>query len=654
MAQAVAFIGEGRMDEAKAICEQVLDGDGDNVDAIYAMGWIAFSQQDHETALARFRRVIEFKPEHARAHNNIGMILMIARDAEAAARHFERAVAHELPLREAHANLGAALLFQRKYGAAREVLQKAVDLVPDDPDMLNNLADIKLRLGEADDAIADYQRVVSLQPDLAKAHIRLAHVLRSEGKIEDALASLKRAQEVDPDHPYLRGQLLSVKMYLCDWESFTEDVDAVVEKVQAGDRAIEPFSFMGLSDSSEEQLKCARIFATDRYPAARQSIWRGERYLHERIRVAYVSADFHAHPLAFLMTGMLEHHDRSRFEIFGISFGPDRPSKIRTRLENAVDRFISVPHKDDRELALLIRELEIDIAVDRKGYTQACRTGVFALRPAPVQVNYLAYPGTMGVGYIDYIIGDRWVIPEEQEENFTEKVVCLPHTYQANDSKRPISPTVPSRMEEGLPETGFVFCSFAANWKITPAVFDIWMRLLGQVEGSVLWLIDCAEAPSRNLRAEAERRGVSPDRMIFAPRVGNDKHLARHGLAGLCLDTSPYGAHTTASDALYVGVPIVTCLGQTFTARVTASVLHAAGMPELVTGTFGEYEALALELARDENALAAVKTRLEQNIKTHPLYDTELYCRHLESAYETMWARYQRGEPPESFSVPAD
>jgi predicted O-linked N-acetylglucosamine transferase (SPINDLY family) len=246
------------------------------------------------------------------------------------------------------------------------------------------------------------------------------------------------------------------------------------------------------------------------------------------------------------------------------------------------------------------------------------------------------------------------VVPEAHKKYFTEKVVYLPHTYQSNDSKRPISPIVPSRTEAGLPETGFVFCSFNANWKITPDVFDIWMRLLGQVEGSVLWLMEYAEATSNNLRAEAERRGVSPDRLIFARPADNEVHLARHGLAGLCLDTSPYGGHTTASDALYAGVPMVTCLGQAFSARVAASVLHAVGLPELVTDTFGEYEALALELAREEGALAVVKTRLAENIKTHPLYDTGLYCRHLEAAYETMWARYQRGEPPKSFAVLAD
>ena len=324
---------------------------------------------------------------------------------------------------------------------------------------------------------------------------------------------------------------------------------------------------------------------------------------------------------------------------------------MRTRLENSFDHFIDVKGKSDRDVALLLKELEIDIALDLKGYTERGRTGILAFRAAPVQVNFLGYPGTMGADYIDYILADRFVIPKDEHSFYTEKVAYLPDTYQANNSKRRISEHTPTRAEAGLPETGFVFCSFSDSHKITPPVFDAWMRLLHQVAGSVLWLLEGNAAAVRNLRLNAERRGVAPDRLVFAPRVKLEDHLARHRLAGFFLDTLPYNAHTTASDALWAGLPVVTCVGSSFAGRVAGSLLNAVGLPELITDNLEDYEALALKLARDKHLLAAIKAKLAQNRETFPLFDTDRFRRHIESAYETMWERYQRGEPPASFTV---
>jgi predicted O-linked N-acetylglucosamine transferase (SPINDLY family) len=355
--------------------------------------------------------------------------------------------------------------------------------------------------------------------------------------------------------------------------------------------------------------------------------------------------------MAYLTVGLFEQHDKSRFETTAISFGPDPGDQFRKRLENSFDRFLDVQTKNDRDLVLLLRELEIDIAVDLMGYTNNSRPAILALRPAPVQVNFLGYAGTMGADTIDYIIADRFIIPEACQSFYTENIVYLPDTYLPTDSTRSIGEHAPARGAAGLPESGFVFCCFNNNYKITPPIFDIWMRLLLEVEGSVLWLVEDNAAAVGNLRHEAEGRGVAPERLVFAPRVKLEDYLARLRLADVFLDTLPYNAHTTASDALWAGLPVVTCAGSSFAARVAGSLLNAVGLPELITGTLEDYEALALKLARDRDLLAHIKSKLARNRQSFPLFDTERFRRHIESAYQTMWERHQRGEPPASFAV---
>ncbi len=373
--------------------------------------------------------------------------------------------------------------------------------------------------------------------------------------------------------------------------------------------------------------------------------------LGDKIRVAYLSADFHEHATTHLMAGLFEHHDADRFEITAISFGPDRRDDMRRRLSKAFGRFIDVRGKSDREVALLLREMEIDIAVDLKGYTQGSRPGILAQRPAPVQINYLGMPATMGTSCMDYIIADAWVIPPEDHLHYAERILYLPDSYQATDDSRNIDAHAPSRADLSLPEEDFVFCCFNNNYKITPDLFTLWMRLLHQVSGSVLWLLEDNPVATRNLRAEARRRGIAPERLVFAPRVAAGAHLARHRCADLCLDTLPYNAHTTASDALWAGLPVLTCAGTTFAGRVAASLLSAAGLPELITRDLDHYAALALELARNPARLRDIRARLAHNRDTCPLFATDRFRRHLESAYTILWERGRRQEPPAAFSV---
>src|SRR5262249_19594976 len=359
---------------------------------------------------------------------------------------------------------------------------------------------------------------------------------------------------------------------------------------------------------------------------------------------------FYQHATAYLMAELFEKHDPGRFEIIGVSFGRDDRSEMRARLIAAFDQFLDVRAKSDAEVARLLSELKVDIAVDLKGYTRDGRPRILAHRPAPIQVNYLGLPGTMGADFIDYIITDEVVLPFDQHSFYSERIVHLPDCYQPNDRRRQIAERTPARAEVGLPERGFVFCSFNNNWKITPEVFDVWMRLLKAINGSVLWLLRDNATAEQNLRKEALARGVDPRRLVFAPRMKLEDHLARHRLADLSLDTPPCNAHTTASDALWAGLPVLTCMGKAFAGRVTASLLNAIGLPELVTSNMADYEALALTLAGDPARLRNIKAKLARNRETDPLFDTDRFRRGIEAAYTKMWEIWQTGATPESFA----
>jgi protein O-GlcNAc transferase len=421
--------------------------------------------------------------------------------------------------------------------------------------------------------------------------------------------------------------------------------------VLAAKSIVSPFTLIGYGASPALQLKCARAYTAHLFPTLPSPMCGPQRRAHDRLRIAYLSANFNRHAMAYLMVNLFERHDRARFEIVGLSFGADDGSEIRARVAGAFDQFYDVRRFGDREIATLVDELKIDIAVDIMGYTQDARPGILSHRPAPIQVNYLGYPGTMGADFIDYILADAIVVPPSEDAFFSEKVVRLPDCYQVNDRQRPIAERTPKRPEAGLPERGFVFCSFNNSYKITAAMFDVWMELLAKVEGSVLWLIGDNEPTERNLRREAALRGIDPGRLVFAPRLDQAEHLARHRLADLFLDTLPYNAHPSCSDALWAGLPVLTCRGDAFAGRVAASLLQAAGLPELVTSSLADYAALARWLAEDANLLGEIRKRLAENRLSRPLFDTDLTRRHIEAAYTTMWRLHQDGKAPRSFQV---
>jgi predicted O-linked N-acetylglucosamine transferase (SPINDLY family) len=527
--------------------------------------------------------------------------------------------------------------------------ERALKIAPENAVIHNNLGSALREQRRPDDAVSSLRQALALKPDYARALYNLGEALAEQGELGEAIALFGRAaQQIGSgtiDWFYARK-------HACDWAGYGE-AEATARE-EAGTQA---FKLLTISSSPEEQLACARRMAARlavpeplmMLPCARQRP-------AGRIRLGYVSANFKPHADASLIPGLIEQHDRRDFEIIGYSAGPDDGSQIRARLSSAFDRFVDIFKTSNRDAARLVHDDNIDILIDLNGFTRDTRMAILAYRPAPIQVTYLGFPATTGADFIDYIIVDRFVVPKDQQPFFSERLVHLPDCYQCNDDNRAISERTPSRAECGLPEESFVFCCFNKASKLTPGFFDIWMRLLGAVPGSVLWLLDDNPWAKANLARETAARGVAPERIVFAPRVPPLDHLARHRLADLFLDTLPYNAHTTASDALWAGLPLVTCAGETFAGRVAGSLLRAIGLPELVTSSPAEYEALALRLACDGDLLAGLRARLARNKWTHPLFDTERFARNLEAAYRQMCETWRAGRPPLAFSAspPAD
>ena len=604
-----------------------------------------------EDAIASYQRALTIRRDFAEAHNNLGNVLRALKRTDEAVASYGRALAIRADYADAHNNLGNALADLNRHDEALACFDRAVSIRPDYAEAHCNRGDALVRLRQHDAAIGSYRQAIESRPDYAEAHARLATAHADLHDYEAAIAGYRDALAHKPDYPFALGALAEAKRHVCDWSGSDRIVRDVVDGVRQGRLVTRPFSFLTLSDDPDEQLRCARTYAQARFDPVPPPITDAGPLSNGRLRVAYLSADFHAHATAYLMAELFERHDRSRFEVFAISFGPDDGGPMRRRLEQGFEHFLDVRGMSDIDVARRMCALGIHIAVDLKGYTQDARPGILSHRPAPIQVNYLGFPGSMGAGFIDYILVDRFVVPAEQQPFFTEKLVHLPDSYQVNDGQRTIAARSPSRTDCGLPADGFVFCCFNNNRKITPSVFDIWMRLLGAVPGSVLWLLDDTDVARRNLCREARARDIDPERLVFAPRCGLPDHLARHRAADLFLDTLPYNAHTTASDALWAALPVLTCAGRSFASRVAGSLLHAVGLPEMVTESLPGYEAMALDLARRPERLAGIRGRLHDNRSTTSLFDADRFRRNIESAYTGMWRIWSEGGQARPFAV---
>ncbi len=650
---AEAWLGRGTVhavleqyDKAFAAYDHALSLKPELADAWLGRGNVYVQLKQYDNAFAAYDQALRLRPEMTDAWLGRGDVHTLLRQYDNAFAAYDRALSLKSDLAEAWLGRGNVHALLKQNDMAFAAYDRALSLNSDLAEAWLGRGNVYALLKQYDKAFAAYGRALSLKSDLAEAWLGRANIYTQLKQYEDAVAAYDHVLRLNPDLKYAEGLRLYAKMQLCDWTNITAYVQHFL-----GDQKLptEPFVLLPIGSSSADQLQCAKAFVADQgsFPV----LSHGQIYSHDRIRIAYLSADLHEHATAYLIAGLFEQHDKSKFETTAISFAPNQNSDMRRRIISAFEHFIDVENKSDQEIADLIRQREIDIAIDLMGFTQGARYNALARRPAPIQVNYLGYPGTMGADYIDYILADPTVIPEEHFSYYSESVVWLPESYQVNDWRRHISEQGPSRRECALPDTAFVLCCFNSPYKILPDTFDIWMRLLRANENSVLWLIEGHAAACDNLRSEAEKRGVSAKRLIFASRMPLSDHLARHRHADLFLDTLPYNAHTTASDALWAGVPVLTCLGSTFAGRVGASLLKAIGLDELITHSPRDYETLALRLAHDRSYLVSLRDRLRRNRDTYPLFDTKRFARHLEAAYLTMWDRHQKGEAPGAFAV---
>ena len=642
----VIALQQGRAEAGAALLARAATASPDDPGIQFNLALALKALDRVDDAAARYARAIALAPGFADAHVNLANLHRLQGRVDLAEAGYRRALAASPLHAGAHNNLGALLQDLGAFEAAAACHRQALAANPRNAGAHSNLGNALFALGRRDAAIASFRQALALAPGLPHALLGLANALRQAGDLEAAVATLEGALAARPDHAETLSQLVYWQQQLCRWDGLAARQAALVTEVEAGAVAV-PFTLLSLPSTAAQQQTCARSWMAHTVAGA-QSLEPTARPASDTtpIRIGYLSSDYHEHPIAYLIAGLLERHDRQRFTIHGYSIGADDGGPYRRRIAAACDRFVDLEPLTHSEAARRIAADRIDLLVDLNGCTMGARPRILAHRPAPIQVNYLGYPGTMGAGFIDYAIVDPVVAPPAEQPWFDEQLVHLPHCYQANDSNRPVADGVPTRAAAGLPDAGFVFCCFNSSYKLRPAFLEIWLRLLAAVPGSVLWLLAFAPSASDRLRAVAQAGGIDPRRLVFAPSLRFPEHLARQPLADLYLDTLPYGGHTTASDALWSGVPLVACRGATFPGRVGASLLTALGLSELITESLEAYEGLALALAHDRGRLAALRRRLQDNRDRQPLYDTARFARDIERAYAAMLARHSAGLPP--------
>jgi predicted O-linked N-acetylglucosamine transferase (SPINDLY family) len=640
----------GQLDDAERLYQNILALHSRDLEARHMLGLLRLQQGRADEALQILSALAAKAPDHAEIRTHHGLVLHeLGRHNEALAE-LDRALALKPGNTMTLLYRGNVLAETGASARALEDYEQLLAAMPEHDEAWFRRANALWRLDRFDAALDSYARALNLNPRHVAARFNGGMVLLKLERYDEALAAFEDVRTLAPGHRHALGGCASAVLGGADLMRWDHYRALVLDAVQGGSAVIAPLTFLPFCDDGRLRRRCAESFVVDRVGQPGAPLHAGTRARQERIRIAYLSSDFHQHATAELIVGLIERHNRARFEVTAISFSRDDSSPIRKRLLKAFDHFVDVRDRTDEAVARLLHEGRFDIAVDLKGHTEGARLGILARRPCPVQVSYLGYPGTVAP-WLNYVIADATVLPFDRQQDYSEAIAHLPHCYQVNDDMRRMNETLLTRAGAGLPDDSFVFCCFNAAWKITPAIFDIWMRLLVAVPGSILWLLDDNPVATRNLRAAAVARSVDPARLIFAPRIAPADHLARHRLADLFLDTLPYNAHTTASDALWAGLPVVTCLGAAFDGRVAVSLLSTIGLPELVTHSLQDYETLALALAGDPARLAVLRQTLARNREESPLFDIDRFRRNIEAAYLHMLGMHQRGEPAKSFSV---
>ncbi|MDZ4851154.1 MAG: tetratricopeptide repeat protein [Pirellulaceae bacterium] len=657
-----AFRISGDMQSALVEYQHVADLLPEDVDAWNNVGATRQAIGDLDSAADAYREAIRLRPQFIEAYNNLGLVYLNSRRLSEAIQTYQQALQLAPHSPQTHFQIANAFKELGGLESAIEHYRKVIDIQPDFYQAYHNLGVVHQETKQYDAAITVYQIALQIYPSSAETYKNLGSAYQAQWRVDEAMEAYEKALQLDPDYAEALDYLIELRRGICAWDKLTEQsiqlsnlIDRIGENIgPSNDRElIRPFPLIAIFPviTAEQQLRCnrrwsnrTRIFARSR--SSFEFSDKAQRSVSAKIKLGYLSGDFRTHAVAFMLPELFEEHDRERFEVFAYSTSPDDQSLIRKRLVAGVDCFREIESLPFDDAVRCIAGDEIDILIDLQGYTGRSRSDILALRPAPIQVSYIGFPGTMGADFIDYILADEYVLPSDQQPYFTEQIVHLPGCYQVNDSRHEISSSRPTRQRCDLPDDSFVFCSFNTCYKITPEMFDVWMRLLRSVPQSVLWLPEQQPATTQNLRREAKIRNVAPERLVFAKQLPIAEHLARQVLADLFLDSFPYNGHATTSIALRMGVPTVTLSGNTFASRVAGSLLRAVGLSEWIAKDFREYETMAIRLATDSNLLSMVRKTLQNNLIGCSLYDGRVFARNVEMAYSEMWQIYRRGDAP--------
>ncbi|MDA9788208.1 tetratricopeptide repeat protein [Amylibacter sp.] len=647
----IALQVQNKLEDAIEAYKKTLSIKPDYANAYYNIGIALKEQNKLEEAIEAYNKALAITPDHVDAYYNTGIALQEQGKLKEAIETYNKVLSIKPDYVEAYCNMGNAFKDQGKLEDAIEAYNKALSIKPYYADAYYNMGTALQEQNKLKDAIKAYKKALAIKPGNAGAYYNMGIALKEQNNVEEAIEAYSKALAIKPDHEAARTLKLLQKARICNWDSIAKDIN-LIPALGTSEKHVSPFALLPLEDAPERHLTRSKIYAKAKY--LQKTLPRRDRPSKrpKRIRIGYFSTDFKKHPVAYLIAKVLEQHNRDQFEVFGYSVHGSSSCVMRQRLEKSFDSFADVQNMSDRDIALKARQDEIDIAIDLNGYTLNARTGIFAYLAAPIQINYLGYPGSMGAEFIDYIVADQYLIPPESQKYFSEKQIYLPDVYVPTDNTLPFSNEPLSRFDLGLPDSGFVFCAINNSYKVNQRVFDIWMRLLESVGDSVLWLLETNKIVKANLEKEANKRGVASDRLVFAKNVSHEKYLSQFYQADLFLDTFPYSAGATASNALWAGLPIVTKSGQSYTARMAGSMLNAIGLPELITKTEKDYEALILELATHPMKLAEVKKKLAINRSTQPLFNTELYTTYLENGYQQAYQNYFDGKLPQTIIVP--
>jgi len=648
----IVYQKKGKLSLAAKYTKRAIFFNPNYFEAYNNLATITQDQGKFNQAIEYFNKAISLNPSYSEAYYNLGLAFSKLNEFDSAIKSYKKALSLKPNYSEACNGLAAIISQQGKLDEAIKLFNKAISLKPNYSEAYFNIGIVFKKLNRLDEAIDSYKKAINLKPNYVESFYNIATIFQEQGKLDEAIDYYDKALLIRPDYEKAQAQKLHQKAKICDWKNFQQDKE-LHSKLGTLKKHVPPFTMLFFEDDARNHYLRSKLYAKKKYLQKQIPFDKKNKISkNERLRIGYFSADLQNHATMYLASKIFENYNKKKFEIYVYSFGKSlEHDKVREKLKKSVDVFKDVTSLNDKDIAMLAREDQIDIAIDLKGYTKNSRTGIFAYRAAPIQINFLGYPGTMGAKFFDYIIADLTLIPETKKNLYSEEIIYLPHTYQPTSHSSIILDKTFTKSEMNLPNHCFVFCCFNNSYKVSPNEFNIWMRILNKVENSVLWLIGSNKWVKQNLKTEAEKHGISCNRLIFANHLSHSDHLARLKLADLFLDTFNVNAHTTASDALWAGLPVVTKLGKSFVSRVAGSLLKAIGLPELVTENEKDYESLIIDLALNPDKLLKIKEKLLINRISQPLFDSEMYTRHLENAFKQAYEHHINGIMPKTIII---